>query len=174
MTRITRHRLFTAPRDVVWEVVTDPNVYAEVAPNLSSVAILDGEGEGMIRECVDAKGNAWTESCHYWDPGREFAVAVDVETSDFHRPWFTRFEGRWRLADHDDGVVVTMQFDFDTGYGPLGAVLERYLRYRATPLIEAIFDGWTTEIEARLVETGPQTAPTESPEAETHIDQLHR
>ncbi|SEP03398.1 hypothetical protein SAMN04487948_11188 [Halogranum amylolyticum] len=38
---------------------------------------------------------------------------VDVETSDFHRPWSTRLEGEWRLEEREDGVLVTLQFDFD-------------------------------------------------------------
>ena len=174
MTRITTHRLFTAPADSVWDVMTDPDVYAEVAPNLSSVVILEGEGEGMVRQCVDTTGNAWTESCHHWDAGRGFAVAVDVETSDFHRRWFTRFEGRWELAERDDGVLVTIQFDFDTKYGPFGALLERYFQHKAAPLIEAIFDGWSAELETRLTDAESATGWTASPDAGTHTNQLYR
>lgn len=174
MTRITTHRSFTAPADVVWEVVTDSDVYAEVAPNLSSVTVVEGEGEGMIRRCVDTAGNAWTESCTYWEAGRGFAVVVDVETSDFHRRWFTRFEGRWELAEHDDGVLVTIRFDFDTKYGPFGALLGRYFRYRAAPLIEAVFDGWRAEIETRLTDAASATGSTASPDAGTHTNQLYR
>jgi hypothetical protein len=170
MTAITANRLYDAPADVVWAVMTDPEVYAAVAPNLSSVSILDdggdgndegdrkGVGEGMVRRCVDTYGNAWTESCHYWEPGRGFGIAVDIETSDFHRPWFTRFEGHWELTERDDGVVVTIQFDFQPKYGPLGALVARYLRYRSIPLIEAIFDGWRAEIESRLADGAPSGA----------------
>jgi ribosome-associated toxin RatA of RatAB toxin-antitoxin module len=155
MTRIETSHLYDAPVDVVWAVITDPDVYAAVAPNLSSIVIREGEGVGMVRECVDTDGNAWTESCHYWEPGRGFAVAVDVDTSDFHRRFFTRFEGRWALSAGDDGVLVTIQFDFDPRYGPLGGLLSRYFRYRAGPLIEAIFDGWRAAIDSRVVNPGP-------------------
>lgn len=174
MTRITTHRLFNAPPDIVWEVMTDPEVYAAVAPNLSSVVILEGKGEGMIRECVDTGGNAWTESCHYWEAGRGFAVAVDVETSDFHRPWFTRFEGRWELTEREDGVLVTIQFDYDTKYGPFGALLERYFQYKATPLIEAIFDGWSAELESRLSEAEQSGESAASSHSEMSTNQLYR
>jgi len=174
MTLIETSRPFDAPADIVWAVITDSDVYAEVAPNLSSVVILDGEGEGMIRECVDTRGNAWTESCHYWEAGRGFAVDVDVESSDFHRPFFTRFEGRWELTERDDSVLVTIQFDFETKYGPLGTLLARYFQYKAAPLIEAIFDGWSAEIDSRTVEAGLSNEPTASPEPETRTNQLYR
>jgi ribosome-associated toxin RatA of RatAB toxin-antitoxin module len=174
MTRIQASRPFDAPADVVWAVITDPDVYADVAPNLSSIVILEGDGEGMVRECVDTDGNAWTESCHYWEAGRGFAVAVDVDTSDFHRPFFTRFEGRWELSAADDGVLVTVQFDFETRYGPLGALLSRYFRYRASPLIEAIFDGWGTEIDSRVGRPGPSNGSAESSKPETRVNRLYR
>lgn len=160
------HRLFDAPADVVWDVMTDPDVYETVAPNLASVRILEGDGEGMIRECVDTNGNSWRESCHHWEPGHGFAVAVDVETSEFHRPLFTRFEGRWELAERADGVLATIRFDFETRYGPLGAVLGRYFAYRAPPLVEAIFDGWESEIERRLAGPGTEAETTAMPEGE--------
>jgi ribosome-associated toxin RatA of RatAB toxin-antitoxin module len=174
MARIETSRLFDAPADVVWAVITDSDVYAEVAPNLSSIVILDGEDEAMVRKCVDTNGNAWTESCHHWEAGRGFAVTVDVDTSDFHRPFFTRFEGRWELSERNDSVLVTVQFDFKTRYGPLGALLSRYFQYKAGPLIEAIFDGWRAEIDLRVVEAGPSNGSAKSTEPGTHTNQLYR
>jgi uncharacterized protein YndB with AHSA1/START domain len=177
MTEITAHRLFDAPTELVWEVVTDPDVYAAVAPNLSSVVVLDGDGEGMVRRCVDTEGNAWRETCHHWEPGRGFAVAVDTEGSEFHRPWFTRFEGRWELTERDDGVLVTVRFEFDTRYGPLGALLARYFRYRAVPLVDAVFDGWHTEIETRQTDPATTTGETDGTDVSdpgTRSNQLFR
>jgi ribosome-associated toxin RatA of RatAB toxin-antitoxin module len=168
MTRITRHRSFDAPAAVVWAVVTDPDVYAAVAPNLTSVEILEGEGEGMVRRCVDADGNAWTEVCHTWEEGRGFAVAVDVGTSEFHRRLFSRFEGEWRLAERPDDVRVTVRFDFDARYGPLGWVVGRYLAYRAPPMVEAILDGWATEIDARRDGPNPPADGHRPRERERH------
>jgi carbon monoxide dehydrogenase subunit G len=146
-----RRRRIEAPPDLVWDVMTDPDVYARVAPNLASVEIVSGDGEGMVRRCVDADGNVWTESCTRWADGHEFAVAVDVADSDFHRRLFTRFEGRWALSTDGDGGVVTVAFEYDPRYGPLGTLVSKYVAYRAPPLIEAIFDGWEAEVEARLV-----------------------
>lgn len=174
MTQVSMRRSIDAPAEVVWDVIIDPDVYATVAPNLSSVKIVEGEGEGMVRRCVDTNGNAWTEACHRWEEGRGFAVAVDTETSDFHRWLFTRFEGEWRLSTREDGVVITVQFEFDTKYGPLGRLLARYFEYKAPSLVEAIFDGWEAEIETRLAESSPSVGGTDTPENETHTNRLYR
>lgn len=152
MPQVTMHRTVDAPVPVVWDVITDADVYADVAPNLSSVTILEGEGEGMVRRCVDTSGNVWTETCHRWEREREFAVAVDTETSDFHRRLFTRFEGSWQVAERPDGARITVQFSFATRPGPVGWLLGKYFAYRAPSLIDPILDGWTGEINARLDE----------------------
>lgn len=140
-----------ASADVVWSVITDPDVYEEVAPNLTVVEVLEGAGEGMVRRCVDTRGNAWTEMCRYWRPGRAFGVAVDVANSDFHRRFFTRFSGHWELTERTDDVLVTIRFEFDTRYGPLGRLVTAYLARAAPSIVDGIFDGWEAEVERRLV-----------------------
>jgi len=164
MTRISMQRSIDAPAAVVWAVVTDHELYGEVAPNLSTVEVVEGDGEGMVRRCVDADGNEWTESCTRWDDGRAFAVAVDVEHSEFHRRLFSRFEGEWRVAERGDGALVTVAFDFDTRYGPVGAVVSRILAYRARSIVDAIFDGWDAEVASRLADAAADTATGDATE----------
>jgi ribosome-associated toxin RatA of RatAB toxin-antitoxin module len=161
MTTISMHRTVDAPRAVVWDVITDQELYGEVAPNLSSVAVVEGAGEGMVRRCVDTAGNEWTESCTHWDEGQSFAVSVHVENSVFHRRFFTRMDGEWRLSEDDEGVRMAITFDFEPRYGPLGVFISKYFEYRAPGLVETIFDGWEEEIRARpLHETGTDTDET--------------
>lgn len=143
------HRTVDAPASLVWDVITDHELYAAAAPNLETVELLDGEGETLTRRCVDTDGNAWTESCTRWEPGRRFAVAVDVEDSEFHRRLFSRFEGEWGLVETPAGVEITIAFDFEPRYGPLGRLITWYFDAKAPALIEAIFDRWETEIAAR-------------------------
>lgn len=174
MTEITMHRSIDAPAEIVWKVITDPDVYADVAPNLSLVEVVEGEGEGMIRRCVDTDGNAWIESCHRWEEGRGFAVTVDTENSEFHQRLFTRFEGEWYLSERENGVTVTVRFEFDTRYGPFGWPLARYFKYKAPSLIEPIFDGWEAEIETRLNESGPSSGEIDASDTEKHTNRLYR
>lgn len=160
MARITLHRTVDAPIATAWEVLTDHELYAEAAPNLATVEVVgdgpDGtDAEGMIRRCVDVDGNEWTETCTRWNPGRAYAVSVDVDDSDFHRRLFRYFEGEWRVAERDDGDVrMTIQFDFEPRYGPLGRLITAFFRYKAPGIVDAIFDRWEAEIEART-DSGP-------------------
>jgi ribosome-associated toxin RatA of RatAB toxin-antitoxin module len=155
------HRTVDAPRAVVWDVITDQELYGEVAPNLSSAAVVEGAGEGMVRRCVDTDGNEWTESCTHWEEGQSFAISVHVENSVFHRRFFTYMDGEWRLSEDDDGVRMTITFDFEPRYGPFGWFISKYFEYIAPGLIEAIFDGWEEDIRVRIVdETGTDTDET--------------
>jgi len=147
---IERHRTVDAPIDVVWDVITDHDRYGEVAPNLASVEVIAGADAGLVRRCVDTDGNEWTEQCTRWEPGRTFAVAVDVATSEFHRSLFSRFEGEWRVEETPEGVLITIRFDFDPRYGPLGILITTVLRYKAPPIIDTIFDRWEVEIRRRV------------------------
>ena len=172
MTTISMHRTVDAPRAVVWDVITDQDLYGEVAPNLSSVAVVEGAGEGMIRRCVDTDGNEWTESCTHWEESHSYAVSVHVENSVFHRRFFTRMNGEWGLSEDDDGVRMTITFDFEPRFGPLGVFISKYFEYIAPGLIEAIFDGWEDEIRARMLdETGTATNETH---ADRGVNALYR
>ncbi|WP_136601328.1 type II toxin-antitoxin system RatA family toxin [Salinigranum halophilum] len=162
MTTISMHRTVDAPRTVVWDVITDHELYGDVAPNLSSVSVVEGKGEGLIRRCVDTDGNEWTESCTHWEACQSYAVSVHVENSVFHRRFFTRMDGEWRLSEHDDGVRITITFDFDPRYGPLDVFISKYFEYKAPGLIEAIFDDWEDEIRSRTLD-----------ETETDTDENH-
>lgn len=142
-------RLIDAPQSVIWDVITDHELYGEVAPNLSRVEVIDGAEETLVRRCVDTDGNAWTEACSAWDDGQQFAVEVDITNSEFHRHLFNHMEGKWGLEDTSDGFEVFMRFDYDPKYGPFGRLISVYLAYKAPGIVEAIFDRWEAEIEAR-------------------------
>jgi len=139
-----------APRETVWDVLVDPDVYEAVAPNLSVVEIVSGDGAGMVRRCVDTNGNAWTETVDHWDDGHQFGVTVDVADSEFHRRLFDRFDGRWAVEERADDVLVTVEFEYETKYGPLGWPISKFFQYKAPGLVAEIFDGWEAEIAERL------------------------
>lgn len=145
--QFTDSRWYDADPDAVWRVISDPEIYADVAPNLSRVTVLNGAGEGAVRECADTDGRSWTEVCTAWDPGRRYAVDVNVSESPIHRPLFHAFSGEWSLTPDEDGVVVTMTFTYEPRYGPLGWLITKPLEWEAKRLTEAIFDGWGRELD---------------------------
>ena len=157
MHHIERERAYDAPAPLVWDVMTDPDVYPEVAPTLTHVEVLSGSEEGMVRRCTDTDGNVWTETCTHWTDGERFAVEVDVANSDFHRRLFTHFAGEWTLTERPDDVLATTSFTYAMKYGPLGRLLARFMAPKARSMVDAICDGWQTEIQRRLVEATRDT-----------------
>lgn len=156
MAHIRHERAVDAPRTVVWDVITDHELYADAAPNLESIEVLDGEAETMVRRCVDTSGNEWTERCTRWEDHRGFRVSVDVEESDFHRRLFSRFEGKWRVEEAPEGVTMVVEFDFEPKFGPLGWVIGQYFAYKAPALVDRIFDRWEAAIESRRAAPDPE------------------
>ena len=165
MPQLTRQRSVDAPPAVVWDVITDHELYAEAAPNLETVEVLEGEGVGLVRRCVDTDGNEWTESCTRWTEGTSVAVAVDVASSDFHRRLFTRFEGEWVLDDGGDGVTITVRFTYEPRYWLLGKLISWYFSARGPPIVEALLDNWEGAIDDRS--KGPDR-PRDT--ATTHVE----
>lgn len=166
MTKISLQRSVTAPLPVLWDIITDHTLYAEAAPNLSLVEVVEGDSKGMVRRCVDTDGNEWTEQCTRWDDQKGFAVAVDVETSEFHRRLFTRFAGEWCLEERVETVVITIEFDFEPRYGPFGVLISNFFERKAPGIVEAIFDRWEAEIESRLSRRATTTS-SEAPDRPT-------
>lgn len=159
MPQLSARRSVSVPPSVAWEVITDHDVYADVAPNLVEIEVLEGEREGLRRWCLDTGGNDWTETVHHWDEGRSFGVTVDVANSAFHRPLFHRFEGHWGLTEEPSGVQLWTVFEYDTRWGPMGWLVSAYLKYRARGMLEHILDGWVAEMEARLEADGSTNPP---------------
>ena len=159
MPTIEYRRTVDASASIVWDVITDHELYAEATPNLERVDVIEGEGDSMIRRCVDTAGNEWTETCTYWTAGERFSVSVDVAGSDFHRRVFSRFEGEWGLSESADGVEIIIAFDFEPRFGPLGRLISKYLAYKAPFLIEPIFDRWESAIESRTRELSTAECP---------------
>lgn len=73
-----------APVSAVWPLLTDHDLYGRLAPNLSRVEVVHGDGDGMQRRCYNTGGRGWNETCTLWDDGHEFAVEVD--TADYPYP----------------------------------------------------------------------------------------
>lgn len=150
MPTLRSQRTVSFPASVAWEVVSDHELYGELAPNLAAVEVIDGEEEGLRRRCVQPDGRAWTETTTHWEEGTSFGVEVDVEDSPVHRRLFSRMEGNWGVEEVPDGSRVWMRFEYDTRWGPLGRLVSAYFQRWGPPMLESILDGWEAEMTARL------------------------
>ena len=142
-------RRVNAPKDVVWNVISDLNGYADYAPNLSQSTVISGEGVGLVRQCADTRGGEWQENCILWEEGHQYTIEVD--TSDYPYP-FRSMRGTWGLEESSDDVIVTMRFDYQPTFDPplLGWLSNRFVLHRAfMPIAEQLLDNWETEIHRR-------------------------
>lgn len=141
--RVDVSRHVNAPASSVWPLLTDHALYGRLAPNLSSVEILEGEGVGMRRRCHDTLGRGWNETCTVWEEGRRFAVAVD--TSDYPYPLAT-MQGRWAVEPGAEGSVITMRFEFTPRPGPAGGLFAIVMLAAFRPVLHRIMRGWESQL----------------------------
>lgn len=134
-------RKIDVPRDILWEVITDHQLYGEAASNLSKVEVVKGHGEGMQRRCYNEKGEGWNETCILWEEGHIYSFEVD--TSDYPYP-LSRMQGTWGIKKSGNGHKVYMRFDYDVKYGFIGRLmLKMFAKEKVwTDICNGILDRW--------------------------------
>ncbi len=108
----TDSRTITAPKEVVWQVISDVSNYHRYATGLDNVTVMSGSGVGMVRACSDEQG-AWQETCTFWDEGNAYSFDVDPGTG-FPYP-FTKMNGTWSaeaMSENVTELVVTFEYRF--------------------------------------------------------------
>ena len=156
MATLTFERTVAVPSDVAWDVLSDQAAFREAAPNLSEVELPEGLAVGAPRRCADTDGQWWDETCTRYDPGRAYAFAVDTQNSPVHRRMFRSFGGTFEVtpeADDDDTARVSMRFDYEPRYGPLGRLLVRLGRGRFERIGETTMENLTAEMHERATPT---------------------
>jgi ribosome-associated toxin RatA of RatAB toxin-antitoxin module len=119
-------RVVQARPDLVWAVVADVALYAQLATGLSHVEILEGDGQGLRRRCYDTRGRGWNETCTVWEPGRRFQMRVDTASYPFPLRLLLRsFQGTWSVDPAPEGARITVGFDAEPRLGPLGRLALR-------------------------------------------------
>ncbi|WP_433634148.1 SRPBCC family protein [Halomicrococcus sp. NG-SE-24] len=144
--RVERHVQATVSD--VWESIADVEAVSEFAPNVSRAIALDPRGSGMHRRCWDYNDNQWDEECILWESERRYAFAVDTKASEssVHR-LFDQFVGIFEVDDRTDGVILVAEFNLQPRYGPIGALLFRWMQPRMRREIEKMIENWAREIE---------------------------
>lgn len=114
---IETSRVVDAPLDVVWSVISDAGGYHTVVDTLTHTEITSGQGNGMVRHCVDTKGREWNETCTMWNEADSFRMTVDLASypASF-RAIFKRVEGTWSVTPTETGTLITIRFDGETNW----------------------------------------------------------
>lgn len=140
-------RAIDAPREILWNVITDHQLYGEAASNLSRVEVVEGRREGMKRRCYNANGEGWNETCIHWEEG--IAYSFEVDTRDYPYP-LSKMQGTWGISETDDEYRVYLRFDYQVKYGFIGRWLLNMFAGREVweQTCNRILDRW--EEEARI------------------------
>ncbi len=119
-----RRELLTVSRDVdaspaeVWPVIADIGGYADHVTDLATTHVLEGSGEGAVRECVTTKDERWREDVTVWRPNETYEVEVRTDTYPVPlQQVFRRFTGVWSVEPLGDGARVTISFIADVRGG---------------------------------------------------------
>jgi ribosome-associated toxin RatA of RatAB toxin-antitoxin module len=142
-------RFVKAPSEIIWAVISDVEGYARHAPNLERTFIVSGEGVGMRRHSVDARGAEWDEVCTVWEEGSRYAMQADTSTYPYPMRHMT---GTWGMEDRPSGTVIYMQFDYQPKFDL--PIIGKYIDNRSyRPAFEEIsrqlMDNWEAEIHNR-------------------------
>lgn len=144
MPAIHLERKVKAHADVVWRVISDLRAFAEVAPHISDVEILEGEGPSARRRLYSDLGYSWTEHCTDWQEGR--AYTMEVDDSDPVYP-FKRMVRRFELEEMPDGVVVRMHYRYQPKYGIFGRFMDLvFLHRKRRKIYIELLDNWIARI----------------------------
>ncbi|NNE96363.1 MAG: hypothetical protein HKN24_10075 [Acidimicrobiales bacterium] len=126
----------------LWPVMTDHELYAELALNLSSAEGLTPNGPGLRRTCSDGAGRSWSETCTLWDEGRRYDIEVETDADGYPYPLLT-LEGSWAVdsADHG-GSTVAMRFALQPTPGLKGRMSIPLMHALFGPILARIARGW--------------------------------
>jgi len=143
---LTFERIIDAPAQVVWDVISDVEAYADYAPNLSQ-AIKTSDSAQPSRTCTDTRGKSWDEACVLWRDKEAYSYVVDTSAADYPYP-FKYLQGTWGMETQADGVKVTMRFDYQpTAPSILGWFVHRAMKHSSVSIVETLFDNWESAMQ---------------------------
>ena len=144
----TMERVVNAPKDQVWDIVSDVgNYHVVTAPNISKVEILEGSGLGMVRECSAPSGHSWEEICTLWEPGEAFAFEVNTQTEDYPFP-LKSLSGLWKLEElgpNKTRILLDFTYEFKNAF--LSGYFLSLGTEQATQDTKYLLDNWQAMAE---------------------------
>jgi len=144
-------RTVNAPLDMTWEIVADVENYARYAPNIDTSKVLQGNQEGLLRECSNSDGK-WREVCTLWSNQDKYRFRVKTEEKGYPYP-FSHLVGTWSVSTIDrHSSRIDMEFEVALNNIILEWLLFPLLKRKYLVICERLLDNWQWEIE-QLVNT---------------------
>lgn len=151
--RVKLTRAVDVPKATAWEVMIDHEAYADIAENLASVEIVDGEGHGMCRRCYGSDGSTWMETSHVWEEGERYGFTIDTEAPDYPYP-LARLAAVWSVKSlGDTRSVVSIEFEVEPRTSLKGAIFVRVSMLMFPKLLDRLLGRWAVKMDALYEDT---------------------
>lgn len=146
--KMSFERTVKANKRDVWKVVSDVANYDKFAPNIDTVKIISGNGEGMVRSCSHGK-NSWSETCTNWVEEKTYSFTVDTSAPDYPYP-FKSLKGTWEIEEIDENTTkIIMIFDFQYKRKFHNWLLHPVLKGKFSKTAEELLDNWQNILEKK-------------------------
>lgn len=157
---------FAAPRDVLWPMLLDPNVLANILPGCEKLETIgENQFNGILKIKVGPVQGKFMGDVVMSDlkSPESCTIAVDGKGA----PGFVKGSGSLRLEADGDMTTLHYTGDADVG-GRLASVGQRMLETSANAIIRQSLEGLGQQVQARMMasassELGMDAAPTPPP-----------
>ncbi len=144
--RLAFERVINASKMNTWKVISDVGNYHTVAPNIDSVQIVSGQGEGMVRSCTH-KADHWTEVATLWEEGEQYSFEVDTDAEDYPYP-LKYLKGTWQVQEvGPDQSRITMIFEFTYESKIFNLLIHPFMKKKFDKICSELLDNWQEELE---------------------------
>jgi CBS domain-containing protein/ribosome-associated toxin RatA of RatAB toxin-antitoxin module len=136
-----------ASPDLIWQVISDMEGFARVAPNLTRVEVIREQGQNLRRRLFDKEGRGWDEEQIAVVPGRSLTMRVDAH---YFSSAFSRMHYTWSIRSEGEFSTVSMRYNYQVKWGYPGALLDRFgFRPKLRNVCQQILDNWVQLVHAR-------------------------
>ncbi len=124
MSKLSKRIRINTPAEKVWEVLADFGGVAKWNPVVAhSVAITDANrGVGCERQCEVPGFGDVRERVTEWEEGRRLSYDLEGGAGPMKS-----LGGEFSLSPAGDNTEVTMTLDFRVKFGPVGALMDRFI-----------------------------------------------
>ena len=163
MIRLEGSYTFDAPRDVVWELLQDPDVLSKALPGVQSLEqIGENQYRGVLNIRVGPVQGRFQGTVTMTDirPPEGYHLVVEGKGPQ----GFMKGEGDLKLTEAEEKTELTYTMDAQVG-GRIAAVGQRLIESTAKSLVRQALDSLNRQAQARMRGPEPAEAPTPSAES---------
>lgn len=148
--KLSGEYIFDGPREVVWEVVRDPEVLATALPGTQSLTqVSDNEYEGKLNVRIGPVVGVFSGKLVVSNEKPPESYTLTVE--DRGGPGFGQGSGDCQLVELDDGTTL-MKYEGELQVGgTLANVGQRLIESAANSMAKQAFEALNRALKARLV-----------------------